>query len=40
MMRGDQLVITDPFYNFYKDGKFTMDPDDLVAFENIVFNRQ
>lgn len=39
MMRGDQLVITDPFYNFYKDGKFTMDPDDLVAFENIVFNR-
>lgn len=36
MMRGDQLVITDPFYNWFKDGKFTLDPNDISAFEAAI----
>ena len=36
MMRGDQLVITDPLYNFYKDGNFIMDPNDISAFEAAI----
>lgn len=36
MSRGNQTVIIDPFYNWYKGGKLTIDPDDLSEFKDIL----
>lgn len=35
MARGNQPVLIDPFYNWYKDGKFTIDPDDISNFDEL-----
>lgn len=35
MMRGSQVVIIDPFYNFYRGGKYTIDPNDLSSFREL-----
>lgn len=31
----DQVVCIDPFYNWFKGGQYTMDPDDISAFESL-----
>lgn len=31
----DQVVCIDPFYNWFKGGQFTMDPDDISAFKSL-----
>lgn len=31
-----QLVVIDPFYNWYRGGKFTIDPDDVSNFKAIL----
>lgn len=36
MKRGSQLVIIDPFYNFYRGGALAIDPNDLSEFKNIL----
>lgn len=36
MMRGKQYVFVDPFYLWYKNGTFVMDPDDLSEFRSIL----
>lgn len=36
MMRGKTPVIIDPFYNFYRGGKFSIDPDDTKGLKNIL----
>lgn len=37
MARGDQAVIIDPFYNWFKPGQgFTMDPEDISKFKAIL----
>lgn len=36
MRRGDQVVIIDPFYNNFIDGKFQIDPDDLSELKSIL----
>lgn len=35
MMRGNQIVIIDPFYNWFKGGRFTMDPHDISQFKSL-----
>lgn len=36
MKRGNQTVIVDPFYNFYRGGTFSIDPDDLSHYRDII----
>lgn len=36
MLRGKQLVIVDPFFNYIRGGMFSIDPDDLTNFKNIL----
>lgn len=36
MARGKQPVIVDPFYNYYKGSGYTIDPDDLSGFRDIL----
>lgn len=35
MLRGNQPVIVDPFYNFFRNGMPTIDPDDISGFKNL-----
>lgn len=35
MSRKKQPVLVDPFYNWYKGGRYTMDPDDISHFKEI-----
>lgn len=36
MQRGNQLVIIDPFYNWVRDGRFTIDVNDVSQFKDIL----
>lgn len=36
MARGKQPVIVDPFYNYFRGGSYTIDPDDLSRFKDIL----
>lgn len=40
MRRNNQLVIIDPFYNFFRSGKFSIDPNDVSDFKSILDVRQ
>lgn len=36
MARGSQPVLIDPFYNYFRDGQFMMDPNDISKFGAIL----
>lgn len=36
MKRGNQTVIVDAFYNYYRGGTFSIDPDDLSHYRDII----